>query len=337
MLVKSGTSILAGVAAMAIAAPALAAPVSLKVTTCLARNHDFSQAFTQTFLDPINAKKTDLKLVYLGGPEVTPFREQGGALKRGLVDMIFCPAAYYSGMFSEARLPGAQNVPISEIRKSAAWPMMEEAWAKNMNAHFLAWAFDDAQIFYTYFTEKPKESAKTGLDLTGMKIRSTPLYNPFLVAMGANTIVMSPGDVYAGLQRGVVSGLAWPWGSIAKYGWQRFLKYRVTPHYYGASQPLVVNLDKWKGLTKEQQALLTSQAAILEKDGAAIIIKKGKEDDLKLKEAGVQDLELTGAARKAYLDTVYGAKWAQNDKLKYTVDYAKLKSLLYKPDAKPGT
>jgi TRAP-type C4-dicarboxylate transport system substrate-binding protein len=330
MLLKSGTSILAGVAAMAIAAPALAAPVSLKVTTCLARNHDFSQAFQQTFLDPINAKNTDLKLVYLGGPEVTPFREQGGALKRGLVDMIFCPAAYYSGMFSEARLPGAQNVSIEEARKNGAWQMLEEAWAKSMNAHFLAWGYDNAQIFYTYFTEKPKESTKTGLDLTGMKIRSTPLYNPFLVAMGGTTIVMSPGDVYAGLQRGVVTGLAWPWGSIAKYGWQRFLKYRVTPHYYGASQPLIVNLDKWKSLTKQQQDLMTAQARIMEKDGSAIIIKKGQEDDAKLKEANVQDLELKGAVRKAYLDTVYGAKWAQNDKLKYSVDYKKLRSLLYK-------
>jgi TRAP-type C4-dicarboxylate transport system substrate-binding protein len=337
MLMKTGTSVLAGIAAIAVAAPALAAPVSLKVTTCLARNHDYSQTLKQAFLDPINAKKTDLKLVYLGGPEVTPFREQGGALKRGLVDMIFCPAAYYSGMFAEARLPGAQNVPVAEIRKNGAWEMMEEAWAKNLNAHLLAWGFDDAQIFYTYFLSKPKESTKTGLDLSGMKMRSTPLYNPFLQAMGATTIVMAPGDVYAGLQRGVVDGLAWPWGSIGKYGWQRFLKYRVTPHYFGASQPLVVNLDKWKTLSKQQQDLLTAQAKVLEKDGVAILLAKGKEDDAKLKEAGVQDIELKGAVRKAYLNTIYEAKWAQNDKLNYTVDYQKLKSLLYKPVSDSGT
>jgi TRAP-type C4-dicarboxylate transport system substrate-binding protein len=291
----------------------------------------------QTFLDPINAKKTDLTLTYLGGPEVTPFREQGGALKRGLVDMIFCPAAYYSGLFAEARIPGAQNVSVEEIRKNGSWEMMEEAWAKNLNAHLLAWAFDDAQIFYTYFITKPKESTETGLDLHGMKIRSTPLYNPFLVAMGATTIVMAPGDVYAGLQRGVVDGLAWPWGSVAIYGWQRFLKYRILPSYFGASQPLIVNLDKWKGLSKEQQELLTKQAGIMEKDGAAILIKKSQQDDEKLKAAGVEDIELKGAVAKAYLNTIYSAKWEQNDKLKYTVDYQKLKSLLYNPDASKGS
>jgi TRAP-type C4-dicarboxylate transport system substrate-binding protein len=229
-------------------------------------------------------------------------------------------------MFSEARIPGAQNVSIADIRKNGAWPMMEEAWAKNLNAHFLGWGYDNAQIFYTYFITKPKESTKTGLDLNGMKVRSTPLYNPFLQAMGATTVVMAPGDVYAGLQRGVVDGLAWPWGSVGVYGWQRFLKYRVKPDYFGASQPLLVNLDKWKGLNKAQQELLSKQALILEKDGVAILIKKGNEDDAKLKAAGVEDIELTGAVRKAYLDTIYSAKWEQNDKLKYTVDYKKLKS-----------
>jgi TRAP-type transport system periplasmic protein len=337
MRMKLATSVLAGMAATAIAAPALAAPVTLKVTTCLARNHDFTQALLETFVKPLNAKKASVKLLYLGGPEVTPFKEQGSALKRGLVDMILCPAAYYGGLFGEARLPGAQTASIAEIRKNGAFDMMNAAWNKHLNAQMLAWVFDDAQIFYTYFAEKPTESTKTGLDLSGQKIRSTGLYNPFLKAMGATTIVMAPGDVYAGLQRGVVTGLAWPWGSIGKYGWQKFLKYRVTPHFFGASQPLIVNLDKWKSLSKEQQKLLNDQALAFEKNGSAVIIKKGKEDDAKLAKAGVKDLELKGPVGKAYIKTIYEAKWAQNDKAnKDTPDYKKLKSLLY-PESASGS
>jgi len=337
MKLKLAVSTLTGLAALAVAAPAFAGPVTLKVTTCLARNHDYTQAFTETFINPLNAKNADVKLLYLGGPEVTPFKEQASSLKRGLVDMILCPAAYYGGLFGEARLPGAQSVSIPEMRKNGAWDMMEAAWNKHVDAHILAWVFDEGQIFYTYFTEKPKESTKTGLDLTGQKIRSTGLYNPFLKAMGATTIVMAPGDVYAGLQRGVVSGLAWPWGSIGKYGWQRFLKYRVKPHFFGASQPLLVNLTKWKSLSKEQQKLLTDQAMAFEQNGGAIIIKKGKEDDAKLQKAGVQDLELKGAVRDAYLKTIYGAKWAQNDKVnKDNPNYKKLKALLY-PESGKGS
>jgi TRAP-type transport system periplasmic protein len=329
---KFAVTVLAGLSALAFALPARAGTVNLKVTTCLARNHDYTQAFLQTYLNPIDAKKGDVTLTYLGGPEVTPYQEQGSALQRGLVDMILCPPAYYGGLFGEARLPGAQSASIDEIRKNGAWDMMEQAWEKHLNAHILSWVFSDAQVFYTYFTVKPKESTKTGLDLTGMKIRSTGLYNPFLKAMGATTVVMAPGDVYAALQRGVVTGLAWPWGSVGKYGWQNFLKYRVTPHFFGPSQLLLVNLDKWKSLSNEQQQVLLKQVPILEQEGAQLAVKKGEEDDAKLKKAGVEDIVLTGAVRNAYLKTIYEAKWAQNDKVNHEPDYQKLKSLLYNPE-----
>jgi TRAP-type C4-dicarboxylate transport system substrate-binding protein len=332
MITKTAISIFIGIAALLLAASAQAATATLKVTTCLARNHDFTQAFLQTYVNPINAKKADVHLQYLGGPEVTPFKEQGSSLQRGLVDMILCPSAYYGGLFGEARLPGAQTETIDEIRKNGGWDMMEAAWNKHLNAHILSWVYSDAQVFYTLFVKKPEESAKTGLDLTGMKIRSTGLYNPFLRAMGATTIVMAAGDVYAGLQRGVVSGLAWPWGSVGKYGWQRFLKFRVKPHFFGPSQLLLINLDKWKSLSKEQQDVLNKQVPDLEHEGAKVVIKKGEEDDAKLKKAGVKDIVLKGKIRDAYLGTIYGAKWAQNDKVnKNSPNYQKLKALLYQP------
>ena len=50
---------------------------------------------------------------------------------------------------------------------------------------------------------------------------------------------------------------------------------------------------------------------------------------VRLEKAGVKTLALEGEYAKAYLDTIYGAKWAVNDKYKYMVDYKKLKSLMY--------
>jgi len=285
--------------------------------------------FLQKYFDPINAKNTDLKLVYVGGPEVTPAREQAGLLKRGLVDMIYCPSGYYSGLFPEARLTGVQTVSIAEIHKNGAWDMLEQAWNKNLNAHLLAWVYDHAQIFYTYYVKKPEESTKTGLDLNGFKMRATTFYIPFLKAMGATPVVIPVSDVYAGLQRGVVDGIAFPWGSVGKFGWERFIKYRVKPGYFGASMQVIINLDKWKSLSKAQQNLLTEQGKIYEKEGPAAFIKNGEKDDAKLKKAGVVDIVLKGAVRKAYLKTIYDTKWKELDSLKYSVDYKKLKPLLF--------
>lgn len=52
-------------------------------------------------------------------------------------------------------------------------------------------------------------------------------------------------------------------------------------------------------------------------------------DDKKLKAAGVQIIKLEGAFKKAYVDTIYNPKWAENEKLKYNIDYEKLKAKMY--------
>lgn len=314
--------------------PARAATVTIKTTTCLRRTHADTQAFLKTFADPINAMHTSVKINYLGGPEVTPVKEQAAAMKRGLIDMIECPAAYYSGMFGAARIPGIQNVSVSEIHKNGAWNIMEMLWKKNLNGHILAWLYQGGDKFYTYFTKKPKFSKKTGLDLSGMKMRSTSLYNQFLTAMGATTVDMPPSSLYTALQRGVVDGFATTWGSIARRGWQHIVKYRVGPPFFGPLSLLVMNLDKWNGLSKVQQHLLTKQAHVLETKGPEVLIKLAKIDDSKLKAAGVKFITLKGEYRRAYIKTIYGKRWTEVDKVnKDTPDFEKLKSLLYH---KPG-
>jgi TRAP-type transport system periplasmic protein len=320
--------------AMAVAIAVTAMPVqsaTLKVSACFPRNHDYVEAFFDAFMTPLKANKVGIKIRYLGGPEVTPRKKQAPALKRGLIDMIFCPAAYYGGLLPEARLPGVQNKSLAEIRSNGAYDMLQEAWGKGLNAHILAWTHFKAQKFFVYTRFKPKFSEKTGLDLTGVKMRSTGLYQPFLKAMNATPINISPGDVYSALERGLVGGLAWPWGSVTKYGWQRFLKYRIEPSFFGATMMLLVNKKKWDGLTQAQRDVLNTRAREYEGKADEIIAGKGAIDDQKLKAAGVKIIQLEGKVKAAYIKTIYSAKWAQNDKLKYSVNYLKLKSLMYTP------
>ena len=317
--------------AFAIAMTALPAQsaTTLKVSTCLARNHDYIEAYFDTFFTPLNAMGTDLKLRYLGGPEVTPRQKQAPALKRGLIDMIVCPAAYYGGILSAARMPGLQNKTRAQLKSNGAMGMLQEAWNKGLNAQIVAWVHFTGQKFFIYTRFKPTLSTKTGIDLTGRKMRSTGLYNAFFKAMNATPITISPSDVYAALERGVVDGLAWPWGSIGKYGWQRFLKYRVEPGFFGATLMTLVNKKKWDGLSSAQKSLITKQAGVYESTSDSIIIKKAHVDDAKLKKAGVQILDLQGAHRKAYVDTIYSSKWAENDARKYNIDYKSLKAKMY--------
>ncbi len=322
----------AGIALTALSIPAVAA-TEIKALACFQRNHDYVNALHEHFIDPINKANGPVKIKYKGGPEVIPWKGQGSAIQRGLIDMIYCPGTYYSGILAEGRLPGAHNKSLEEIRSNGGWDMMQEAWAKGLNSHVVAWTFQHGQRFYVYTLFEPKLSKKTGIDLTGVKMRSTGLYKAFMRKMGATPVVISPGDIYSALERGVVEGLAWPWGSISTYGWEKFLKYRVEPSFFGATMLVLINKKKYDSMTPEAQAFLTKMGRQYEKTADEAVTRLGKRDDEKLVKAGVKRLILEGEYRDAYVRTIYDAKWAENDALadKFIVDYKTLKSKLYDP------
>jgi TRAP-type C4-dicarboxylate transport system substrate-binding protein len=325
----------AGIAAATAAAVALpaSAAVTLKVSSCLVRNHDQVEAYFKTFHEPINAMsaKTGLTLNYIGGPEVTPWQKQAPALQRGLIDIINCPSAYYHTQVPAARVAGVNNVSPTEIRKNGGMEIMQDAWKQGLNAMILGWGHWESSRFFLYTKFEPKEDPKLGVDLTGKKIRSTPLYSDFLKAMNATAVTIAPDDVYAALERGVVDGLAWPEGAVAVYGWERFLKFKVTPAFFNSTTMTIMNLDKFKSLSKEHQDLLVKQGLIYEDKSNDVIAAKSKIDNEKLEKAGVKEYQLKGDIAKAYLNTVYGGKWAANDKAKYKIDYQALKSKVFDP------
>ena len=327
MIRRSLSVLTIAAAAFALSLPSQAS--TIKVSTCQIRTHDHVIVFLEEFLKPAQANKIGLKLRYMGGPEITPFRKQGGLLKRGLIDLIFCPTPYYGADLPEARLLGAHNRSLEEMRSNGAYDMLRQAWDKGLNAHILAWPAFNVSTFYVYTTFKPKLSKATGIDLKGIKMRSTGLYKPFLAAMEAIPVGMAPGDVYTGLERGVVQGMAWPKGSITKYGWEKFLKYKITPNFYGATFMTIINKKKWESLTQAERDFLTKLSATYEKKSDEVVARNLAADEARLEKAGVQTFALEGDYAKAYLKTIYGAKWAVNDKYKYTVDYKKLKPLMY--------
>ena len=316
--------------ALFVLAAAAQAVETIKVSTCLAKTHDQVETYFQAFFDKFNeVAKGEAKLHYIGGPEVSPRQKQGPALRRGLVDMIFCPMGYYEGMVAEAGLTSVTNLSTKELRDNGAIDQLQPVWAKKFNGRILGWCCYGVD-FHIYTTFKPKESTKTGLDLSGRKMRSTATYRVFFSVMNAIPVTMAPAEMYTGLQRGVVQGLAWPEGALAKYGVQKFLKYRVYPGFYRSGSMVVINLDKWKSLPKSVQDKLTQTGLAFEQGSEPILRKKADADNEKLWASGLQKHELKGEARKAYLRTVYELAWEARAKNDFTVPFAKLKEKMYR-------
>ncbi len=328
MRLPIGTLAIAAVAA-ALAVQAHAAE-ELKVSTALGEKHDQSQAFFKTFMTEMKKDEGLVKLNYIGGPEVTPNRKQGPAMKRGLIDIVMSPTTYYANVVPEARLTGIANVSPQEWRRNGGYDLMAKAWADKLNAVILGWGnFYGPHQFFIWLKDKPKLSKTTGIDLKGMRMRTTPLYTPFFKAMGATTRDVAPAEVYAALERGVVDGLAWPEGGVAFRGWHRFIKYRVGPGFFRSTTMATMNKDRFEKLPEAAQKQLLAAGLHYENASGALLQELARIDNEKIFKEGVQDYTLPGEYGKAFTTTILNANWADAAKRKYSIDFELLKSKMY--------
>jgi TRAP-type C4-dicarboxylate transport system substrate-binding protein len=196
------------------------------------------------------------------------------------------------------------QLTITEQRKSGAFDLINEIWSKKANMYYLG-RMGEQQPFYLYLTKKIDKA-----DLTGLKLRITPVYRDFFQAMGATVITTAPGEVYTALERGVVDGYGWPLTGLFDQNWQKMTKFRVEPGFYNAEVSLVVNLDVWKKLNPKQRELLQKHMLELEADNTAYW-KKNSEDEVKRQDqAGIQVIKFDPATAKQYLDKAYDSGWS---------------------------
>ena len=95
---------------------------------------------------------------------------------------------------------------------------------------------------------------------------------------------------------------------ILDLGWDEQTKYRVDPGFYQVDVEILVNLDKWKGLSDEQRALLEEGIAYTEAlnaNNVAINAEEAKKQEA----AGIKVITLEGDARQKWLDTAQTAGW----------------------------
>ena len=283
---------------------AQAQETTLRVVSGFAENLSYVIRMQQMF-DKLNKEgKGVLQMNFIGGPKAIPPFEVGNAVKTGVVDMALTTGAFYTNLMPEADALKMAQLTITEQRKSGAFDLINEIWSKKANMYYLG-RMGEQQPFYLYLTKKIDKA-----DLTGLKLRITPVYRDFFQTLGATVITTAPGEVYTALERGVVDGYGWPLTGLFDQNWQKMTKFRVEPGFYNAEVSLVVNLDVWKKLNPKQRELLQKHMLELEADNTAYW-KKNSEDEIKRQDqAGIQAIKFDAATSKQYLDKAYDSGWA---------------------------
>jgi len=276
---------------------------TLRVVSAFAENTQYVKNL-MPFIQKVNAEgKGSLQLNFIGGPKAMPPFEVGNAVRTGVVDMAMTTGAFYTNIMPEADALKLTQIPAPELRKNGAYDLINKIWNEKANMQYLGRVIDFTP-FHLYLTKKIDKP-----DLTGLKIRITPVYREFFQALGATVMQTAPGEVYTALERGVVDGYGWPINGIFDFNWHEKTKFRVDPGFYNAEVSLVMNLDKWKGLNQRQRDLLTKHVVALEAQNDSW--KKVNEDDIrKQKEVGIQTITFDRATSKQYYDKAYEVGWA---------------------------
>ena len=278
--------------------------VTLKAVSSFAEKTTYTRGF-ERFVDLVNAEgKGVIQINYIGGPKAMPPFEVGNALKSGVIDIANATGAVYTNVMPEADAWKLTERPMSELRSNGGFDYMAKLYAEKMNAIFLA-RFVDNNPFHLYLN-KPITSA----DMTGLKLRITPVYRDFFQAQGATVVQTAPGEVYTALERGVVDGYGWPITGIFDLGWQEKTKYRVDPGFYTAEVSALVNKTTWDKLTDAQRDILKKAGARAEAEAVPFFAEENAKDTKRQVDAGIQVIKFDGAAGKTFLDKAYDAGWA---------------------------
>lgn len=290
-------------AVLAVPLTAGAQEVTLKVVSAFPETSTYVKRLEAWIARANDEGKGTVRLNFIGGPKAVPTFEVGNAVRTGVVDMAMSTGAFYTNVFPESDALKLTQMPIAEQRRNGAYDYVNRIWNQKGNMQYLA-RIVEHQPFHLYLNKKIEKP-----DLTGLKIRVTPVYRDFFTALGATVMQTAPGEVYTALERGVVDGYGWPIGGIFDLNWHERTKFRVDPGFYDAEVSLLVNLDTWKKLTPAQRDFVTRQALALE--GQNDFWKTFAQDEIKRQaQAGIQVIRLEGADAKQYVDKAYEAAWA---------------------------
>ncbi len=317
------TAIAAAVAA-AVALPAAAQEVKLSAINFIQNEHAFGQPLVE-WSEMVNTAGKGVVQIEIKPYGAIPVFEMGNAVKGGVADLGSVPATFFQNLLPIGEATKLATRSAEEIRKNGGFALLNQLFREKVNAELLS-VHGQGTPFHLYLREKKIEKA----DLTGLKLRVTPIYRAFFRALGAQIVVIPPPEVLSALERGTVDGYGWPIWDIKTVGWDKYTKYRVDPGFYVAAGNFFVNLNKWNSLSPKAREILAKTAEQYDLvEWTKRAVEKNKRYAKDQADAGVQVINLTGAEAAKYIKTSYDAGWAEHEQLD-PENAKKLKPLLSK-------
>jgi TRAP-type transport system periplasmic protein len=185
------------------------------------------------------------------------------AVLSGMADIGWSLTGFYAGRFP---LYDLITMPTIGINSSAAGSTA--AWHIYQNFPEVQKEFADYKVIILHTHQgapigTAKKQVKTLEDLQGMKIRATAGGAlDWLKAAGASPVMLTPGDIYISMQKGIIDG----W-TIDMIGAEGFKLHEVTdfytrPYYYANAFFVIMNKNKYNGLPADVKAAIDKLSGV---------------------------------------------------------------------------
>jgi len=286
-----------------------AQPVELKAVSFLPKNHRLC-AMIPVWVDKVNAElKDSIKVNWVGGPETMAAFDQPEAVRKGVFQVGFLPAAYYGGLLPEGDAISLSKFDFRKEReKGGIWDYFVERHKKINMMPLGTWLYDP---FFLYVKKQVK-----GIDeLRGLKMRTAAKYDKMMLRLGMVPVTVPFGETYTALQRGVVDGFGWPTIGPREWGWLEFSKYVIDiPFYARQNTFFLMNLDAWNKFPKPVQDKLVDLTIRYEPEMKAYFEKEIDKEKKEMEKIGVTRIKFSPEETKKYLDAANDSFWEDLEK-----------------------
>lgn len=234
----------------------------------------------------------------------------------GVIDMDRINMAPFNNLIPETFVPALPFIfkSVDQMRKVMDGPIGDEILAAFTPHGLVALAFYDsgARSFYN-----SRHAINSPADMKGMKIRvqQSDLFIDLVNALGANATPMPAGEVYSGLQTGVVDGAENNWPSYESFRHNEVAKYYSKTEHSMSPEVLVMSKRSFDKLSPTDQQLVRQAAKDSVKKMRELWEAREKTAEDKVRATGsiVNDVD-----KQAFIDAmkpVYD-KYVKDEKLK---------------------
>lgn len=232
----------------------------------------------------------ELEIEYAGGSDVIGGFDAPEAIANGVFDMSHSANSYFAGAMPSSISLASGNASADALKSSGVLDAYADILMQQRSVKMLGMPLSGVG-YVLQVRGNPGELSY----FKGKKIRSIPLYDPILEALGATPVTTSPSEAYTAMERGVVDGLGWPDIGLLDFKFYEQAKFVMLPDFYQLRTVTLINPNSFSSLPAELQTVLTKASASADAIGAKWAKEKRDAEHAEMEAAGVEFVSLSDA------------------------------------------